>query len=837
MPATLQQALLMHQQGKLAEAERVYEALLQRDPADFEALRYMGVLQGQRGKGEAAVDFLSRAIARNPNSAEAHSSLGITLARLGRHEEALASYDKALAIKPDLAEAYNNRGNTLSRLNRREEAVPSYERALAARPDYVEAAYNLGTALAKLKRFDDAVRSFDRALALKPAYPEAYLNRGNALADAGRLDDALASFDAALKLRPDYVEVLHSRGKLLFLLGRYEQMIASCDRALALKPEHAETHYNRGIALGQLGRLQEAIDSYQKTLAVDPAHIDALGNLGNALQQLNRLQEAIASYDKAIELDPGLARMYSNRGTALAKSRRFEKAVADFDKAIALEPDYVEAHGNRATVLQQRNRHAEAAEGFERVLALRPDYPYALGGLAFSRAHMCDWRDSASLAERIGNLARSGTLVSEPFVLLVLSSSPQDQLAGAAAYVRAKHPPTSPPVWSGERYPHSKIRIAYLSADYHEHATAYLMAELFERHDRGRFEVTALSYGPRDDSPMRKRLIAGFDRFIEVREHSDENVARLMRGLEIDIAVDLKGFTTNCRPGILAFRPAPIQVNYLGHPGTMAAEYIDYLIADDFIVPQGQEVHYAEKMALLPDCYQPNDSQRRIAEQAPARASEGLPAQGFVFCCFNNNVKITLPVFEIWIRLLRQVEGSVLWLLKGNPQVEGNLRQEALRRGVAPERLVFAQRMKLEPHLARHRHADLFLDTLPYNAHTTASDALWTGLPVLTCAGTTFAGRVAGSLLRAVGLPELITSSLQEYEVLALKLATDSDLLNDVRRRLGQNRDAAPLFDADRFRRHIEAAYTTMWQTYQRGEAPRNFSVPSIGSERTPSGP
>lgn len=824
----MQQALRFHQQGKLPEAEQLYEAILKQDPKHFDALRYMGVLQGQRGNGKTALDFICRAIEQNPQSAEAHSSLGLTLARLGRHDEALASYDSALAIKPGYAEAHNNRGNALYRLNRREEAIASYDKALAAKPDYVEAAYNRGTALAKLKRYDDAIVSFDRALALKPEYADALLNRGNALAEAGRHEDAIASFDAALALRKDDVEALHSRGKSLQTLGRSEQAIAWYERVLAIRPDHAETFYNRGIALAHLHRREEAIDSYDRALAINPGHVDALGNRGNALQELNRLEEAIASYDKAIEIAPELARAYNNRGTAFAKLRRFDEAVADFDKAVGIAPDYIDAHANRATVLQQCNRHEQAATGLEKVLAMQPDYQYALGGLAYSRAHMCDWRSAPPVLEDIERLARSGKLVAEPFVLLVVSPSPEVQLAGAAAYVRAKHAPISPPLCSRERYRHGRIRLTYLSADFHEHATAYLMAELFERHDRSRFEISAISYGPDERSATRTRLIAAFDRFIDVRQHGDADVGRLLRDAETDIAVDLKGFTTDCRPGILAYRPAPIQVNYLGYPGTMAADYIDYLVADEFVIPRDQHAHYREKVVYLPDSYQANDSTRKIAERAPARRDEGLPEQGFVFCCFNNNFKLTARMFDIWMRLLRRIDGSVLWLLKGNPAVQDNLRQEAQRSGVAPERLVFARRTKLEQHLARHRLADLFLDTLPYNAHTTASDALWAGVPVLTSVGTTFAGRVAGSLLRAVGLPELITRTTEEYEALALKLATEPGLLPKVREKLERNRQTAPLFDADRFRRHLEAAYTTMWEIHQRGEPARSFAVTPI---------
>jgi predicted O-linked N-acetylglucosamine transferase (SPINDLY family) len=373
-----------------------------------------------------------------------------------------------------------------------------------------------------------------------------------------------------------------------------------------------------------------------------------------------------------------------------------------------------------------------------------------------------------------------------------------------------------------------RIRLAYLSADFRHHATAYLVAELFELHDRDRFEVIGISFGADDRSEVRARLVRAFDRFHDVSSTSDREVASLMQELEVDIAVDLKGHTEGARLPILAARPAPLQVSYLGYPSTMGADFIDYVVADQVVLPLDQQPFYPEKIVHLPECYQVNDSKRRIASRIPARRELGLPEDAFVFCCFNNNWKINAAMFDIWMRLLRAVDGSVLWLFRSNDLATANLRAEAKARGIDPARLVFAPFLDLPDHLARLKRADLFLDTLPCNAHTTASDSLWAGLPVLTCVGHTFAGRVAASLLNCVGLPELVTNDLDEYEALALRLARDPPLLQSIRRRLEQNRLSAPLFDTDRFRRHIEAAYTTMWEMHRRGESPRSFRVEPI---------
>ena len=408
---------------------------------------------------------------------------------------------------------------------------------------------------------------------------------------------------------------------------------------------------------------------------------------------------------------------------------------------------------------------------------------------------------------------------------MAVSPSPEEQLRCTQLHLKDKLPARPAPLWQGARYAHDRIRLAYLSADFNEHATAQLAAGLFERHDRRRFEVIGISYGRDDGSPMRRRLAAGFERFVDVRMKGDAEVAALLREMEVDIAVDMKGHTTDSRLGILAHRPAPVQASFLGFPGTTGADFIDYLFADRFVLPEAESRCYAEKVVWLPDCYQVNDATRRIAPPPLTRAAAGLPAEGFVFCSFNNSYKITTAVFDVWMRLLAQLPGSLLWLLEDNRDASRNLRREAQGRGIDPQRLVFAPRLPHTEHLARQGLADLFLDTLPLNAHTTASDALWAGLPLLTCAGASVGGRVAGSLLHAVGLPELVTHSLQDYEALALKLARESWLLAELKAKLARNRASEPLFDTDRFRRNIELAYTAMWEAAQRGEPPQAFAV------------
>jgi protein O-GlcNAc transferase len=428
---------------------------------------------------------------------------------------------------------------------------------------------------------------------------------------------------------------------------------------------------------------------------------------------------------------------------------------------------------------------------------------------------LCDWTNLESEIAHLLSAIERNKLAIAPFSLMALPSSPAHQLAWARTFVQEQG--VFPEIWRKEIYSHERIRVAYVSADFREHATAFLTAGLFEAHDKSRFKITAISFGPDDNSNIRSRIKRACDHFVDVRHNSDQEVAELIRRREIDIAVDLMGFVKNNRLNIFARRPAPIQVNYLGYPGTMRASYIDYILADSTVIPSEHIKFYAEEVIRLPETYQINDSLRAIASRMPSRSECGLPEKAFVFCCFNNNYKIMPEIFDIWMRLLRVKQDSVLWLLDANAAAVANLRQQAERRGITSQRLIFAPKMTLADHLARYRQADLFLDTLPVNAHTTASDALWAGVPVLTCLGATFAGRVAASLLNAAGLKEMVTRSLDEYEALALKLADDSSALAAVRQRLASQGATCALFDTGRVTRQIEAAYVMMWERYQKG--------------------
>ena len=720
------------------------------------------------GRLPAAEQIYRQILQAEPNHADAIHLLGLIAHQVGKHEAAVDYIGRAIGLKGNTAAFHANLGGAYVALRRIPEAVICYRRALELKPDYAEAHSNLGNALKQQGKLEEAVVCYRRALELKPDLALPYSNLGNALQGQGKLEEAVVCYHRALELKPDY----------------------------------AEAHSNLGNALKQQGKLDDAVVCYRRALELKPDYAEAHFNLGNALQEQGKLEEAVICYRRALELKPDFALPYSNLGNALQGQGKLEEAVVCYRWALELKPDDLST----------------------------------LCALVHQLQHLCCWEDLAVLSQRVvegvakpadGGIAAPVSTFS--FLAMPALTTAEQQLRCAKQWVSQKLSAISSPVRNPARNRtsdlKSKIAIGYLSADFHSHATAWLIAELIEKHDRDRFTVFGYSYGPDDRSPTRRRLVNAFDRFVDVKHTSFAETAHLIAADEVDILVDLKGYTEHARTQILSLCPAPIQVNYLGYPGTMGAAFMDYILVDDFVVPPEQQPFYTEKLVHLPGCYQVNDSLREISAHTPSRAECGLPEQGFVFCSFNNSYKITPAIFKIWMELLKAVPGSVLWLFEGNCFVPANLRSEAKIQGVAADRLVFAPRQPLPDHLARHRLADLFLDTLPCNAHTTASDALWAGCPVLTLTGETFASRVAGSLLRTIGLPELITTSLEEYQALALRLARNADLLADLRGRLEVNRQRSPLFDGSQFARNLEQAYVTMWDIYASGEKPRAFAV------------
>lgn len=686
--ARFREGLVLHRQGLLVQAKKIYQEVLEQQPQHAEALHLLGVIAAQSGDPRQAVDFMSKSIERNPNNAMAHTNLGNSLSDLGQYQAAVDSYSKAIAINPDYVNAYRNRGNALNALQKHRAAIASYDKAIAINPDIAET----------------------------------YYLRGNAL---------LASL-------------------------QHQAAVESYRHAIAIKKDHADTYLNLGIALASLGQHRAAVENFDKAISIQPSHSGAYANRGSALMEMTCYQTAADSYEKAF--------------------------------------------------------------------TIRPDIDFLYGLLLSAKMQICAWHHVGNQDFDLVRRIQCGEKVTTPFPFLAQSTSLPLQRQAAEIWVREKAPGTLELGPIAKHGRSKKILIGYFSMDFGNHPIAHLATGLFESHDRDKFEVYAFSYGPDVKNEMRARLEAAFDKFLDVRDKSDREIAELARLMKIDIAIDLAGHTAHARTGIFALRTAPVQINYLGYPGTMGAEYMDYLIADKTLIPEASQHHYSEKIAYLPS-FQANDSKRKVSDKVFTRAELGLPETGFVFCCFNNNYKMTASTFDGWMRILKQVAGSVLFLYAENDSAAINLRVEASRRGVVIDRLVFGKKLPVSEYLARYRVADLFLDTFPFNAGTTASDALWVGLPVLTFTGEAFASRMAASLLTAIDLPELITSTQEEYEALAVQLALNPERLQVIKQKLDRNRLTTPLFDTKQFTQHIEDAYTQMVERYHAGLPPQDIFV------------
>ncbi|MFL9880113.1 tetratricopeptide repeat protein [Herbaspirillum rhizosphaerae] len=791
--ALLGQAVQHFEQGKLGEAEQLLQKVLQLHAKNFDALHILGVVKGIQNDKQEAIKLLKKAVSIDPGNNFVHFNLAKTLSEAGKEEESLPHHKKATQLAPQHAEAWLNYGRSLNNQGRFEEALACYEHALSVNPYYADAWSNYGATCNAMERYEDALSAYDKALAITPEHAESWSNSGVALQALKRHSPALAAYQKALAINPALTGTWINYGLLLIHEDRLEDALAAFDNVLRLAPDHLEAWLQSSVCFVRLHSFEHALAALESLISLAPDHVTAWIDKGVVQARLGQLEPALQSYQHALQLDGQSAQALYSKGLSLRDAGRHQDALQAYSQARALNP-----------ALEQLQ-----------INWLR------------SKMLLCDWQGVEDEMEALRATVQAQEQSFDPFLFVTLSDDPVSERLCAELHATRQHPDKRsglqwPPVEPGK-----KIKIGYYSADFHNHATTYLMAELFEKHDRDAFELIGFSYGPDISDYMRQRVSAAMDSFIDVRHQSDAAVVAMSRDLGIDIAVDLKGYTRDSRMGIFSHGAAPVQVSYLGYPGTLGAPYIDYIIGDKVTTPDTAAPYYVEQIIRLPHSYQINDRTRSIAEHAFTRQELDLPEDAFVFACFNSNYKITPQVFGIWMAILNKVPGSVLWLFNDSPAVSDNLRAEAEKRGIAGNRLVFAPHMELASHLARHRQADLFLDTYNYNAHTTASDALWAGLPVLTRLGNTFSSRVAASLLNAVGLPELITTSVAEYEELAVALASDRERLASYRQRLLANRLTTPLFDSGLFTRHIEDAYRYMHQRRIAGLPPAAYDVPA----------
>lgn len=705
------------------------------------------------------------------------------------HAQALEAIKQYQIQNPALAELCYLEGICCRKLNNAQAAKLAFEKCYQLDERHVDACFQLANVLKNLGQYDEAIAYYLKLIALDAAHAKAWFNLGVSYQLSQKTDLAVKAYRQAIEIKPDYPEVLNNLGNLYRSMQDYEQACKCYEQALRYKPM-PETAYNYGLAFQALKDFSAALRVFELATRLKPDYLNAILAMAVLLDKIGNYKQALVFYQKALAIDPENADVHFSAGLVFVKLKQLKPAIASYAAAWGMKPDYTEA----------------------------------LGSLIQYKMHACDWQGLEGLFEALRVEIEQGKQV-VPFNLLATPLHANIQKKCAEQYTSKNYPALKPLSVCQTHNEKTKIRLAYFSADFHNHATAYLMADLFSLHNREQFEVIGFSFGPVQDDDMALNLQQRFDQFHQVSDLSDLAIAQLAKKLQIDIAIDLKGYTRGARPAIFSHRPAPVQVSYLGYPGTLGASYFDYIIADPIVIPPGEEAFYTEKVAFMPDTYQVNAS-RMVENPSPEdRVLHGLPEQAFVFCSFNNNFKITPDIFACWMRLLEKVPNSVLWLFEANPEATKNLTTSAISHGIDPGRLVFAKKVSQQKHLNRYHSADLVLDTLYYNAHTTTSDALWVGCPVVTCIGTTFPARVAASILTAMGLSELITESISDYEKLALSLATQPQRLAALRDKISQNKSSTALFNTRAYAGYLEQLYMNMHKRQQAGLSPEHIRL------------
>jgi protein O-GlcNAc transferase len=801
----LKKGIIHHQSGELIQAEKSYQKILSQHPHHPDALHLLGVAAHQSGKSDIAVLLIKKAIRNNPSNPFYYNNLGAALRETGDQSEAVANYKKALQLKPDYAEAAYNMGSVLLLNGSLLAAVSWYQKAVQIKPDYVDAYSNLAAGYNKLNRPDDALICCQKALQLNPNCAEALNNMGNAFMAQDNKKEAIACFQKSISIDPANPEAYSNMGNAFHDMGRSEEAIACYRSSLGLNPGYGEAYNNMGIVLREQGKSNEAIFCYQKAMQLIPEDPEAFHNMGNVLKDQGKLDEAIGMYNQAIDRNPQLIDPYVNLGTALEEQGRSDEAISIYLKALNIQPEYPKAYSHLVHQLQ----------------------------------HTCSWQKleafTAKLDELTAQALNDGKKPDEmPFLNLTRHSDPSlnykvakawsDEISSRMSGIPQFYP-TRKSATGVKKSKDSRIALGYLSNNFKNHPTAHLIQGMFHHHNREKFKVFCYSYGEDDKSSYREKIKRECDQFIDVKMLSHAEAAGRIYDGRVDILVDLVGYMKGNRLCIPAMRPAPLQVRWLGMAGTTGADFFDYIITDAVVTPAEHTPFYRENLVYMPHCYQINDNTQAIANKNFTKAELGLPKDSFIFCSFSTRYKLDPMMFDRWMRILKQVPKSVLWVLGGDRVAEKNLMQEAEARDVRSNRLVFAKKIPKEEHLARLRFADLALDTRIVNGAITTSDALWSGVPVITLQGSHFASRMSSSILSAAGLPELVTHSLDDYQALAVRLALEHDELHATRQKLVRNRLSVPLFDTARFVRNLEFAFFKMWEIYCSGYTPRPIRV------------
>ena len=863
----LNEAVSLHQLGKFEEAKLIYEKILKINPKKFEALHYLGTLLAQTGQYREAIKILNKAISINSKQEDSYSNLGnafleskqyenailaynkainlnpnnykdlcnkgLAFFKLNKNQDAIIFFDQALKIKPDFVKAYIYKGNALIDNNQIEESFENYEKLISIDPANIEAYLKIGLTKIQIKDYEGAIKYFDSILDLYPNLPNAIINKGVALISLGKIDLGYEYFEKAKKIDSNSVETYYNIGVAQTDMGYLNEAIKSFNKAIQIKPDYSLAYSGRAVVKILQGEYEEAVNDYQSAIKIEPNNPGYYLNLGNALTELRRHDECLASFDKAIELKSDYASAYANRGYVLLTHMDDPKgALVFFEVALGLQPKFTEVYINQGQAYSQLELHDKSINSYLMALEIKPDAPFVIGKCLHHKMKIANWDNLSEGLQICKSLFHQGIPASVPFESLVLFDDPEIHYLSAKLTNDLKFKNSNKPIDFKQRLNKNKIRIGYFSADLYYHPISIWLAEQIENHDRSKFELYAFCLKSIHD-PMRTRFEKAVDYWIDVENMSDQEIIKISRDLQIDIALDLNGHTANSRPGIFSARAAPIQVNHLGYPGTMAVDYIDYFISDKYYMTENIKKYFSEKIAFVP-CPYTYDRQREINNDSLTRLEFDLPENCFVFTCQNTYQKIMPEVFAIWMDILIAVPKSVLWLADQYQIGKDNLIKEAQLKGVASNRLIFHKRylvpkdqeqIRISRYLASYKLADLFLDTWPYNAGTTGVDALWAGLPVLTKEGFSYGARMAGSALNAIEMPELIAKNQNEYKNLAIRLAKDEEYLKQIKNKLKHNILTSRLFDPVGNTKDIEKAYIKMVSRYQAGQNPEDIYI------------
>jgi len=790
-----------------------------------QALVKKGIEFLKKGNLQDAKKTLLGAIAIEPNHFDALLNLGLTYAHGGLFQDAKQQFLKAFSVNPNNAESHYNLGIIYTLEKNTPAAIGAYQKAININSKHVEAYTNLSELLIQLACYEEALDAANQAILLNSIYPETWINQGKALVKLKRNEEALNTFKKAVELAPMHAESMLLLADTLDELGQDQAALKQYDQLIQKFPHHCGALSNKGIILHRLKRYEDALEIYKQALSIEPNNAAILTNLGATLNELKRYEEALDAQERSVSINPLISTSWLNLGIVLHNLKRFDKALTAHEQALKILPNYEETLINKGNTLIELERYQDALNTFTQLLKINPNKQDILGQIMHLKMRLCDWGDYQESYLNLQEIFTKSKDTFQSFISFSIFKEAATQKLIAEKWARKNNPDNYVPPKYPEKKQAGKIRLGYYSPDFKNHPVSFLIAELIELHDRNKFEVIGFSFGSDNSNPIQDRLRNSFDQFLDVQNKSDLEIAQLSREMGIDIAIDLCGHTHENRSDIFFHRAAPAQVSYLGHPGTMGVQYMDYIIADPILIPKSQAECYTEKLIHLPYSFQINDRQRPISDQALRKSEFGLPESGPVYCCFNNNYKITPDVFQMWMKILHNVEASVLWLLEDTPAVSKNIRNEAQKAGIDPKRIIFSGRISRELYLARYRLADIFLDTSPFNGGATASDALWAGLPIITRLGEAYAGRMAASLLHAIGLPELVAHSNEEYIQLAQELGGDRSRLESLAKKLADNKLSSPLFNTPLNVKYIESAFEKIVEKRTHKQLPDHIEI------------